>query len=97
MPVHDIPYSHIKTTVELPDALFAQAKRHAKARNTTMKALIEEGLRTAMAEKAESPPFRLRDGSFHGQGGLAPAFRGAGWEQIRDAIYSSEAPPESGS
>ncbi len=35
----------MKTTIELPDALFAQAKGLALQRRTTMKAMIEHALR----------------------------------------------------
>lgn len=63
------PCARMKTTIELPDTLFAQAKRLAKARNMTMKALIEQGVRNSIAEQVEVPPFRLRDGSFRGEGG----------------------------
>jgi len=82
----------MKTTVELPEALFTQARRYAGARNMTMKALIEQGLHKVMAEKKNAPPFKLRDGSFDGGygmagNGLTPEFQNATWEQIRDAIY----------
>ena len=39
----------IKTTIELPEPLFVQAKRYAAERSMTLKALIEQGLRGAMA------------------------------------------------
>ena len=77
----------MKTTIELPDSLFVQARRHADAHGMTMKALIEQGLRAVMAEKKEQVPFKLADGSFHGGSGLTPEFQNASWEQIRDAIY----------
>jgi len=77
----------MKTTIELPDALLAQARRYVASRNMTMKALIEQGLRKVMAEKRETPQFKLRDGSFNGGSGLTPEFQNATWEQIRDAIY----------
>jgi hypothetical protein len=76
----------MKTTIELPDALFAQARRYADARSMTMKSLIEQGLRKIMAEKKAEPKFKLRDGSVNGNG-LTPEFQNATWEQIRDAIY----------
>lgn len=41
----------MKTTIELPDALFAQARRFAQAHDMTMKAMVEEGLRKVMAAK----------------------------------------------
>ena len=77
----------MKTTIELPEPLFAQAKQYAQAHHTTLKSLIEQGLRRAMVEEKEAEPFLLRDESFDGGSGLTPEFRNAGWEQIRDAIY----------
>lgn len=35
----------MKTTIELPDELLVEAKKHAAERRTTMRALIESGLR----------------------------------------------------
>lgn len=76
----------MKTTVELPDPLLAQARRFADAHGMTMKALIEQGLRKVMAEQQTSRPFKLRDGSVAGNG-VTPEFQGASWEQIRDPLY----------
>ncbi|MDR2244256.1 MAG: type II toxin-antitoxin system VapB family antitoxin, partial [Burkholderiales bacterium] len=53
----------MKTTIELSDALFADARRYADANNMTMKALIEQSLRNLMAEKKDKPKFKLRDAS----------------------------------
>ncbi|MFT4242089.1 MAG: hypothetical protein QM569_07385 [Acidovorax sp.] len=75
----------MKTTIELPDALFAEARRFADDNGMTMKALIEQGLRKAMAAKQDKP-FKLRDMSVGGDG-LTPEFKNASWEQMRDAIY----------
>lgn len=79
----------MKTTVEIPDHLFAEAKRFAEKENTTLKAVIEQGLRRVLAEQGEPPAFKLRDGSFDGGSGLSPEFRNATWEQIRDLIYEN--------
>ncbi|MCL2308129.1 MAG: DUF2191 domain-containing protein [Proteobacteria bacterium] len=76
----------MKTTIELPDTLFAEARHYADANNMTMKALIEQSLRKVMAEKKNAPKFKLRDGSVKGNG-LTPEFQNATWEQIRDVIY----------
>ena len=40
------------TTVELPDDLLERSKALARRDNTTLKPLIEEGLRLALAAKA---------------------------------------------
>lgn len=51
----------MKTTIELDDALFQHAKRHALAHGVTLKALIEQGLRSSLAQPAPSrtTPYRF--------------------------------------
>jgi hypothetical protein len=75
----------MKTTVEISDALLAAARKLAAKNGTTVRALIEEGLRRVVQARG-AKPFKLRDGSW-GSGGLRPELRGASWEHIRDASY----------
>jgi predicted transcriptional regulator len=75
----------MKTTIELPDALFKEARRYAEAHHVTMKTLVEQGLRRVLAEREQAAPFKLRDGSFDGGSGMSPELKS--WEQIRDIIY----------
>lgn len=49
---------HMRTTVRLDDALLQRAKREAARRRTTLTALIEEGLRLAIARPAARRPSR---------------------------------------
>lgn len=42
---------HMKTTVELPDALLADARALAERDGTTLKALLEAGLRHVVKER----------------------------------------------
>ena len=79
----------MKTTIELPEALFDKAKRHARKHKTTLKALIEQGLRQVLAARSGTAPFKLRDASVNGKG-VNPEFRDASWEQLRDAIYPGQ-------
>jgi hypothetical protein len=44
----------MKTTIELPEALFLAAKRKALERGTTLRALIEMGLRTVLEQSPRS-------------------------------------------
>lgn len=37
-----------KTTIEIPDELFVAAKRHAAERRTTLRTLVERGLRSEL-------------------------------------------------
>ena len=78
----------MKTTVELPEGLLKDAKRLALRENTTVKALIERGLRLVLA-KRQSPAdrFTLRDASFQGDG-LVAGRSLRDWETIRDLTYS---------
>jgi len=79
-------YSHMKTTVHIPDALLAQAKHLASQEQTTVRALIEEGLRRILVERKAAKPFKLRRVTFPGKG-LQPRMAGAGWRAMRDTIY----------
>ena len=76
----------MKTTVEIPDALLSAAKRTAAKEETTVRALIEEGLRKVLEERHASSRFVLRDASF-GEGGLHPDVREGSWERVRDLAY----------
>jgi hypothetical protein len=78
--------SHIKTTVEIPNSLMRQARKLAAREHTTLRALVEEGLRRVTAERQRAKPFKLRKVSFRGRG-LRPGMAGASWQQIRDAAY----------
>jgi len=76
----------MKTSVEIPDSLFERARRLASRERTTLRALIEEGLRRLIAERKAPKPFKLRRVTFPGKG-LQPRMAGAGWRAMRDTIY----------
>lgn len=79
--------AHMKTTIDLTDALLDEAKRVAAREDTTVRALVEAGLRHVLAERqAPTPPFRLRRASFGGQG-LQPEMAGQGWDRLREMAY----------
>jgi Arc/MetJ family transcription regulator len=78
--------TNMKTTIELSDALLAEARRVARREGTTVRALVEQGLRRALAERKGGARFTLRDASVDGQG-TAPEIKSGGWEAIRDLIY----------
>lgn len=55
----------MKTTIDISDALFDQARAQAKARGVTLRALVESGLRMVMAQsKPITERFELQDFSF---------------------------------
>jgi hypothetical protein len=76
----------MKTTVEISDALAQQARALAAREKTTLRALIEAGLRHVLRERRQKRRFELRDASFRGNG-LQPEFREGDWQRIRDAAY----------
>jgi hypothetical protein len=79
--------THMKTTVEISDALAKAAREAASREGTTMRALIEEGLRAVLdRRRAKRKRFRLRDASFKGDG-LRDGLDYGNWEQIRGMIY----------
>ena len=79
----------MKTTIELSDALAARAREVAAAEGTTLRALVEEGLVKALADRQPGARFELRDAAVGGRG-LQAEFRGAGWGRIRDALYEDD-------
>jgi len=78
--------THMKTTIEISDKLLQRAKALAQREGTTLRALVEAGLRVVLKEQRTPARFTLRDASFGGQG-LAPELEGASWDRIRDSIY----------
>jgi hypothetical protein len=76
----------MKTTVEITDGLLEDARRAADKGGTTVRALIEEGLRLVLKSRRASGPFRLRKASFHGKG-LQPGVQEGDWDEIRRLIY----------
>jgi hypothetical protein len=76
-----------KTTLEISDPLLRDAKKLAASEGTTLRALVEQGLRKVVADrKRGNRPFRLRKASVKGHG-LNPELEDAGWDRIRDLSY----------
>ena len=78
--------NHMKTTVEISDALLREAKRVAARDKTTVRALIEEGLRKSLDVCNDKGGFRLRDAGY-GKGGLRPEIEEGSWERLRELMY----------
>lgn len=77
--------THMKTTVEIADPLFAEAKAEARRRGTTVRALIEDGLRRVIADPTPTR-YVLPDLSY-GAGGPTDAWLSASWEEKLEIIY----------
>lgn len=77
----------MKTTIEISDALIRAAKKAAAREGTTLRNLVERGLRHVIADgKAPRVAFKLRRASFKGKG-LQREFENASWDEVREAIY----------
>ena len=77
--------THMKTTIEVSDALFSSAKEFASRSQTTMRALVEEGLRRVLADSQAKvkPAFKLKDASVRGKAVLISDPRR--WQQMEEA------------
>lgn len=76
----------MKTTIELPDELAKKAKTYAARKHTTLRAVIEQGIRQVLRDDRPMSKFKLRDASVGGNG-LRNEFRDADWAKIREAAY----------
>lgn len=79
----------MKTTVEIADPLFEEAKALAAKEGLSFRVLVEEGLRSVVAARTHwsAKPFRLRDGSFKGGRGL---HAGVKWKDLAALAYEDE-------
>ncbi len=75
--------THMKTTVEIADALLDEARDHARRNGTTLRALVEEGLRLMLDEDPS-----VREERFEllvwGEAGLKP---GVEWRDLVRLSY----------
>lgn len=76
----------MKTTIEIPDALFARAKRHARNVGKPLRAIFEEGLRRILEEPPLRHRYRLPDLSV-GRAGEVNPLESLSWPDLRDEIY----------
>ena len=76
----------MKTTLDISNSLLREARKMAARERTTLRALVEQGLRQVLAEKKRRPQFQLRKASFKGRG-LRAEPGDAGWDRLRDLAY----------
>ena len=77
---------HMKTTIDIADPLLEAAKKAAAREGTTLRALVELGLRHVLEARKRGGAFRLRKASFRGAG-LQPGAKVLSWEQIGELAY----------
>jgi hypothetical protein len=76
----------MKTTLNISDPLLREARKIATRDRTTLRDLVEQGLRRVVAERKTGNTFRLRKVTFKGEG-LVPELRDADWDKIRELSY----------
>jgi histidinol phosphatase-like PHP family hydrolase len=76
----------MKTTIDISDDLAVQAKQLAKSEGTTLRAIIEQGIRLKLEQSCQTRRYQLPNKSVKGQG-LQAEFRDKTWEEIREAAY----------
>ena len=74
----------VKTTVELPEALFREAKEYAARHGIPMREMMERGLRAVLSEsRPRTRRFRLKTVTTKGEGLVSDG----DWAAIRSQIY----------
>ena len=87
LPIFRNMLTHImKTTIEITDDLAIKAKALALKRGTTLRAIIEQGIRSILEAEQEVTKFQLKNMSVSGNG-LRMEFKDKSWLTIRDAAY----------
>ena len=76
----------MKTTIDIHDVLLERAKRHAKARGCTLRAVVEDGIRRVLDEPAPAVPYELEDCRVGDPDGEDP-LKHYTWPELRDLIY----------
>jgi len=81
--------STMKTTIDIADALLAEARDTAAREGITLRALVEERLRDVLARRRKCRVrFALRDASFGGEG-LQPGVDLTDWSAISNKVYGT--------
>jgi len=74
----------VKTTIELPDALYREAKEYAARHGIPMREIMERGLRAVLNESGPAARrFRLKTVTTKGEGLVSEG----DWAAIRSLIY----------
>jgi hypothetical protein len=76
----------MKTTFDIADNILARSRGLAKREHVSVKDLVEEGLLAVIQKHEAKPRHRVEPVTFKGNG-LSTAFKGRGWQGIRDAAY----------
>ncbi len=76
----------MKTSIQIPNSLFEEARKLAHQERTTLKALMEEGLRRITSGLKKRKGFHLHKTTFKGNGNQ-PHLEDASWNRIRELSH----------
>lgn len=76
----------MKTCIEITDTLLDEIRDLGAREGTTVRALVEEGLRRVLEERHRAAAFKLRRVTFAGRG-MRREVEDAPWGAIRDLAY----------
>ena len=82
----------MKTTIEIHDELLLQAKGHAKNTGRSLRAVVEEGLRTVLHSTERRPSYRLPDLRV-GDPAAENPLASYSWPELRETIYGDPGKP----
>jgi Arc/MetJ family transcription regulator len=78
--------AHMKTTIDIADAVLTRAKQQARLEHTTLRDVVEQALRQHLATPEAHGTFRLKRHPFRGKGRQSGVAEGE-WHSVRDLIY----------
>jgi hypothetical protein len=81
----------MKTTLDIHDELMVRAKRRARQTGRPLRAIVEEGLRLALAQPVGGESYTLADCSI-GNPQAADPLEAMSWQDLRRDIYGESAP-----
>ena len=78
--------THMRTSIDIPDALLRRAKKLARERGITLRQLLLEGLQSAVERPDLAATHRMKDCSF-GEGGLVDGMSWSDMERLDELVY----------
>jgi hypothetical protein len=79
--------THMKTTIEISDAVIEEVRKMAAESGQNMRQVVEAALRQSLeAERRRKKRFRLRDATVGGKG-LRPGISYDEWGRVLDLSY----------
>ncbi len=76
----------MKTTLDIHDELLTRAKRRAKVQGRSLRALVEDGLRLALAPPRAQRPYAMLD-LREGDPQAPDPLERYSWPELRELIY----------